>query len=236
MNLILLFNKDYIAPNRVVLKDFRKEHITTVLKSKVGETLCVGLCDGLMGEGCVICISDDEIVLDISLTQKPPNALPVTLIMPLPRPHVLKRTLQCAASLGIKKIFILNFNRVEKSLWNSSALKPAAIREQLILGLQQAKDTLMPEVMIKRSFKAFVEKELASLIQGTIPLLAHPGSPSTCPKDLEKPITLLIGPEGGIIDHELHMLSGIGFKTIDLGPRILKVESVLPYLIGALAQ
>src|SRR5208283_3585485 len=106
------------------------------------------------------------------------EALPVTLILALPRPPMLKRILFSAAMLGVKKIIILNFNRVEKSLWNSSSLKPKAIEEQLVLGLEQAKDTVMPEVIIKKRFKPFVEDELPILIKGKSALVAHPDKKS----------------------------------------------------------
>jgi RsmE family RNA methyltransferase len=164
--------------------------------------------------------------------QPPPPALPLTLIMPLARPLVLKRTLLCASSLGIKKIVILNFNRVEKSLWSSSVLRPEAIQDQLVLGLEQAKDTCLPEVMLRERFKPFVEDELPELIKGTTALVAHPGTSNWCPRQVCGPVTLVIGPEGGLVDFELQKLSETGFQAIDLGQRILRIESVLPFLIG----
>ena len=47
-------------------------------------------------------------------------------------------------------------------------------------------------------------------------------------------ITLIIGPEGGIIDYEIALLKAAGCQLIDLGPRILRTESVLPYVVGKL--
>ncbi len=233
MNLILLFDEDFISLDRVKLSDYRKDHISSILKAKVNDALTVGKCDGLMGVGIVKSIADD-VILDVTLTQKPPQALPLTLILALPRPHVLKRTLLAAASFGIKKIIILNFNRVEKSLWNSSSLKPESIKQQLVLGLEQAKDTLMPEVIIKRSFKAFVEIDLPILIKRSTAFVAHPQPGAAMSRSLQGHITLIIGPEGGIIDHELQALTALGIQQIYLGPRILRVETVLPYLLGLL--
>ncbi|MBI4309849.1 MAG: 16S rRNA (uracil(1498)-N(3))-methyltransferase [Candidatus Omnitrophica bacterium] len=231
MNLILLFKEDFIAPQRVRLSGDRKDHIQSILKAKAGDALCVGLCDGLIGRGTVV-ENETEVVLEVNFDQSPPDPLPLTLILALPRPPVLKRVLLCAASLGIKNMIILNFNRVEKSLWNSSALKTAAIQEQLVLGLQQAKDTRMPEVILEERFKPFVEDRLPGLIKGTLGLVAHPAGNGPCPHNIKGPVTLIIGPEGGIIDYELEKLVQLGFKPVDLGPRILKVESVLPYMIG----
>jgi RsmE family RNA methyltransferase len=170
MNLILLFPSDFIASTRVSLIGRRFKHIQDILKARCGKTLTVGKINGLMGQGEVKSKTKDTIELDVKLDRKPPEPLPMTLILALPRPPMLKRILFSAAMLGVKKIIILNFNRVEKSLWNSSSLKPQAIEEQLILGLEQAKDTLMPEVIIKKGFKPFVQDELPAFIKGKLAL------------------------------------------------------------------
>ena len=250
MNLILLHDSDFITPNRVRLSGRRFTHIKDVLKAECAKTLTVGKINGLMGQGTVVSKKTDAIELEVKLDQNPPEALPLTLILALPRPPALKRILFSSAQLGVKKIIILNFNRVEKSLWNSSSLKPQAITEQLVLGLEQAKDTVMPEVILKKRFKPFVEDELPALIKGTIALVAHPGGGSVIPAEAGiqlwnhchsgesrnpgRDIILVIGPEGGIIDYEIELLKAAGCQPIDLGPRILRTEYVLPYVVGRL--
>jgi RsmE family RNA methyltransferase len=249
MNLILLHDQDFITPHRVRLSDRRFIHIQDILKAQCAKTLTVGKINGLMGQGTVISKDSDVIELEVILDQKPPEALSLTLVLALPRPPMLKRILFSAAMLGIKKIIILNFKRVEKSLWNSSSLKPPAITEQLILGLEQAKDTVMPEVIIKKGFKPFVQDELPSLINGKLALVAHPNKVSVIASEAKvlmpdtrsssqsfsnviRPVVLVIGPEGGIIDYEIDLLKAAGCQTIDLGPRILRTESVLPLVVG----
>ena len=182
MNLILLSDSDFIAPNRVRLSGRRFAHIQDILKAEKGQSLTVGKINGLMGQGTVVSKTNDAIELEVKLDAKPPEALPLTLILALPRPPMLKRILFSAAMLGVKKIIILNFNRVEKSLWNSSSLKPQAIEEQLVLGLEQAKDTVMPEVILKKRFKPFVQDELPALIKGKLALVAHPDRDMVLPR------------------------------------------------------
>ena len=237
MNLILLSDSDFITPHRVRLSDRRMVHIRDILKAECAQSLTVGKINGLMGQGTVVSKKTDAIELEVKLDQNPPEALPLTLILALPRPPALKRILFSSAQLGVKKIIILNFNRVEKSLWNSSSLKPQAITEQLVLGLEQAKDTVMPEVILKKRFKPFVEDELPDLVKGKLALVAHPGNfPSFLQRGVRgvKDIVLVIGPEGGIIDYEIELLKAAGCQTIDLGPRILRTETVLPYVVGKL--
>ena len=235
MNLILFFPEDFVGKSRRVrLSGRRFEHVREILKARLGDPLCVGLAGGKIGRGKIVKMSADSLDLDVTLDEAPPPPIPVTLILALPRPPVIRRALQSATALGIKKIILLNFCRVEKSFWNSSALKPEAIREQLILGLEQARDTVMPEVVLRPRFKPFVEDELPSLIQGATALVAHPGADKPCPVNVHKPITLLIGPEGGIIPFELDLLQRAGFQTISLGQRILKTETALIMAISRL--
>jgi RsmE family RNA methyltransferase len=238
MNLILLVDPDFITPTRVRLTGRRFVHIQDILKAKAGQSLTVGRVNGLMGQGTLVHKGSDAVELNVTLDQKPPQALALTLVLALPRPPMLKRILFSAAMLGVKKIIILNFNRVEKSLWNSSSLKPPTITEQLVLGLEQAKDTIMPEVIIKKGFKPFVEDELPALIKGTQALVAHPQKENRGQRPIlnrgQRPILLVIGPEGGIIDYEIDQLKAAGCQLIDLGPRILRTDTVLPFVVGKL--
>ncbi len=232
MNLILLFDTDFISADRVRVTGRRFEHVRDIHRAHAGEGLSVGVLNGQMGKGMITAIGDDAVEMDVRLEMDPPPALPLTLIMALPRPNVLKRSLVCAASLGIKRMILLNFFRVERSLWNSSALRPEMIREHLILGLEQGKDTVLPQVDIHERFKPFVEDQLPALAKGTLGLVAHPGTGAPPPQNVRGPVTLVIGPEGGLIDYEAEMLTSLGFQMADLGPRILRVETVLPYLVG----
>ena len=232
MNLILLFPEDYIEANRVRLTGRRHRHIFSILGAKIGDELSVGLLNDKIGIGRIILIDAASLDMEVELKGVPPMPLPMTLILALPRPQALKRTLICASTLGIKRIVILNCHRVEKSLCQSTTLHESSIRDHLILGLEQAKDTILPDVTLRKLFKIFVEDELPDLIKGTIPFVAHPGALHSCPVSVRQPVTFFIGPEGGFIDYEVDKLKRLGFTDVDLGERILKVESVLPYVAG----
>jgi 16S rRNA (uracil1498-N3)-methyltransferase len=168
MNLVLLFESDFISPTRVRLEGRRFEHIQNILKATEDQALLVGKANGLMGQGRIVSFGSKEVEIEVSLTDKPPSPLPLTLIIPMVRPPMFKRILFHATTLGVKKIYVLNFARVDGGLWNSSSLRPEEIQEQLVLGLEQAKDTLMPEVIIKERFKPFVEDELPAISSETL--------------------------------------------------------------------
>ena len=200
----------------------------------VGDSVRVGELNGLMGTGIVSELNAQYALLQLHLDCPPPAPIPLTLLLAMPRPKMLRRTLQSVASMGVKQIYLINSFRVEKSFWQSPFLNPNAIQEQLILGLEQARDTQLPELHIRTRFKPFVEDELAEIINGSHALLAHPVTDMPCPVDLSQPATLAIGPEGGFIPYEIEKLCDVGFRAVHVGPRILRVETAVPALLSRL--
>jgi RsmE family RNA methyltransferase len=234
MNLLLLEAADFIAADRVILRDRRLRHLLEVHRAEPGETLRVGQLAGLMGSGQLLRLDATEAELEVTFDQPPPAKLPVTLLLALPRPKMLRRVLQTVAAMGVPRLVLLNSYRVEKSFWQTPFLEPAAIREQLILGLEQARDTVLPEVIIEKRFKPFVEDRLPQLAHGTRGLLGHPGDYPSCPRGLDEPVTLAIGPEGGWIPYEVDKLAEAGLAPVQLGERILRVETAVSALLARL--
>ncbi|WP_428036946.1 16S rRNA (uracil(1498)-N(3))-methyltransferase [Amphritea sp.] len=234
MNLILLFQTDFIATDTVVINDRRFHHIKQFYQPVEGQQLKVGLLNGDIGQGTVITLAEQSITLQIKLDKQTPSPLPLTLILALPRPKMLKRTLQTVTSMGVKQIYLINSYRVDKSYWSSPVLHEQYLTEQLLLGLEQAGDTLLPEIHLRKRFKPFVEDELPELAQPTRALVAHPYDATTCPAAETIDTTLAIGPEGGFIPYEVEKLQSAGFTAIHIGPRILRVENAVPVLLSRL--
>ncbi|MBU2013922.1 MAG: 16S rRNA (uracil(1498)-N(3))-methyltransferase, partial [Gammaproteobacteria bacterium] len=189
MNLLLLDTADFIADDRVLLRDRRLTHLQQVHRAEAGEQLRVGRVGGNMGSGQLLRLDAHEAELQVSFDQPPPAKLPVTLLLALPRPKMLRRVLQTVAAMGVPRLVLLNSYRVEKSFWQTPFLEPAAIHEQLILGLEQARDTVLPEVIIEKRFKPFVEDRLPQLAADTLGLVGHPGDFPHCPRAVTQPVT-----------------------------------------------
>jgi RsmE family RNA methyltransferase len=234
VNLLLLEQADFVADDRVLLRDRRLTHLQQVHRAEVGESLKVGLIGGDMGSGRLLRLDAGEAELQVSFDQPPPAKLPLTLLLALPRPKMLRRVLQTVATMGVPRLVLLNSYRVEKSFWQTPFLEPAAIHEQLILGLEQARDTVLPEVIIEKRFKPFVEDRLPQLTAGTLGLVGHPGDYPHCPRAVVEPVTLAIGPEGGWIPYEVEKLAAAGLQPVQLGERILRVETAVSALLARL--
>jgi len=234
MNLILLFPKDMRSLNHALVTGRQFEHIQKTLKSKPGDSLCVGRINGEIGTAIIESSNAESVLLSIEWHSQPPKSLPATLIIGLPRPKMLKRIIQTATTMGVKRLYFIHSWKVEKSFWQSPWLTDDKILENCILGLEQAKDTVMPEIHLKKRFKPFVEDELPEICKDTRKILAHPGETSPCPINIEDETTLVIGPEGGFTPYEVEKLKSAGFGAVHLGERILRVETAVPALLARL--
>lgn len=233
MNLILLESQQFTSTTTATLSERQVKHIRQVLRSEAGDILTVGKLNGNLGKAQLNIDADQYSLSDIQCNQSPPAAMPITLILALPRPQMIKRILQTVSMFGIEKLVLIHSNRVEKSFWQSPSVSDNMIREQLILGLEQAKATQLPEVVKFMRFKPFIEDSCFNITEGSQRIVAHPGdfpaSPSTAPNS---PLSLAIGPEGGFTVYEMQLWQDAGFKPVQMGERIFKVETAVTALLA----
>jgi 16S rRNA (uracil1498-N3)-methyltransferase len=234
VNLLLLEAAELAADGTARLADRRARHVLEVLRAAPGDRIQVGVVGGRMGEARILAASAAEVVLAPDLDRDPPPPAPVGLLLALPRPKILRKVLAATASMGVKRLVLLGSWRVEKSYWSSPLLAAEAMREHLLLGLEQGRDTILPEVTIRRLFKPFVEDELAATFPEPARLLAHPvgAAPLEAIAPRGPRAALAIGPEGGWTAYEAGALADRGFAPFSLGPRVLRVDAAVPYAVG----
>jgi RsmE family RNA methyltransferase len=235
MNCLLIEPEELEAEDgRVRITGRRRQHAEEILRTNVGDELRIGIVGGRLGTARVHGLDDEALELEITLDRDPIPKRALEIVLALPRPPVFRRLLSTIASLGAERLLVVGTARAEKSFWQSRVLEPEAIRERLLLGLEQASDTMLPDVEFHRYFGSLINEVLPSRLAGRRALLAHPAASRACPHALSEPITLFIGPEGGLLDFEVEKLESIGFEAVDLGPRVLRVEPVIPMLVGRL--
>ena len=234
MNLLLLEDRDFVADNRVQISGNRFMHTKKVLRGQPGMHIACGRLNGKTGTGEILSMDRSRLEMEVCLDREPPEPIPLTLVLALPRPKMVKRILQAVASLGVKEIYLINSWRVEKSFWLSDLLEKERLNRHLKLGLAQARDTILPEIRLERYFTAFVRDRLDAIATGKKRILAHPKTSQVCPVGVNKGTVLIIGPEGGFIDKEIDAFSHAGFEPYTLGARILRVETAVTALVARL--
>ncbi len=235
MNLLLLEPSEVSPDGTARLVGKRLQHAREVLQLSEGDTLRVGVLGGLCGTATVLEKTSSAWKIQVSVTEPPPPRAGVDLLLAIPRPKALKKVLPAVASLGINRLVLLNAARVEKSYFQSKVLEGDFVEELLRAGLEQGRDTVKPELIIKERFKPFVEDELDAFCADALRLLPHLGASGVMPrrKSGERAV-LAVGPEGGWVPFEVELLVSKGFLPVSLGPRPLRVEVAIPALLGAL--
>jgi RsmE family RNA methyltransferase len=237
MNLLLLEDGDFLPDGTVRLGGRRLTHAREVLKAMPDDILRVGKLGGLCGTARVL--ADDALGLHLapSLTEAPPARAGIDLILAIPRPKALKKILPAIASLGVDRLLLINAARVEKSFFDSKVLNPEYIGELFRQGLEQSRDTVLPELSMRPLFRPFVEDDLPTWARpGSSLLVLHPGSDRALTARAPKQhVTLAIGPDGGWVPFEIDLLTRAGFQSVNMGARILRTEVAIPSAVGTIS-
>lgn len=259
MNLILIHPHELDSAGLVRLTGERAEHIRSVLRSTPGKVLRIGLLNGPLGRGTVESVSGKEVTLRCEFEEQLPPRPAVDLLLALPRPKVMKRLWAQLAALGVGRIILTNAEKVERFYFDSHVLEPDFYNARLIEGLQQAGDTLLPEVQIVKQLKPFLEEEKFPAVgpersergpvahaagqrpQGVAKkLIADPSGEKTIFQCLEgnKPqrCCLAVGPEGGWTPYELEMFAAHGFQVFNAGTRILRSDTACVALLSLVSE
>lgn len=233
MNIVLLDPRQTEAEFWSITSTRQLEHLQQHVQIQVGDTLKVGIREGQRYLTEIIEVSEKAVRLKPLQEEAVPEKLPVTLIVALPRPKVLRRLIMDSVTLGVEKIILLHSYRVDKSYWQTPFLQQ--LNHYIELGLEQAGDTVAPQIELYKRFKPFVEDILPSLISSNRPAyVAHPYAGQVMPFAIQHPCTIIIGPEGGFIPYEVDLLIKNGCQAMSLGSRIIRTETVIPYVLGRL--
>jgi RsmE family RNA methyltransferase len=186
--------------------------------------------------GTVLSIHDGTIAVRCALDAGVPPRPGVDLLLAVPRPKVMRRLWAQIAALGVGQIILTNAERVERHYFDTHILTPDTYRPLLVEGLQQARDTRLPNVSVHRQFRVLVEDELDGLFERGLRLVADPAatrSAASVARESKDGRTLLaIGPEGGWNAFEIGLLEAHGFQPVGMGVRTLRTDTACVALLA----
>lgn len=232
MNL-LLFDPAELTGDTLTLADRRAHHLRTVLGVRIGDSVRAGEVGGRTGSAQILADEGSAYTLRVTLDGPPSQPLEVDLVLAVPRPKVITRTLEIAASFAVRSIDLTNAWKVDKAYLRSPRLDPQALALAARFGAEQGATTHIPQITVHDRLMALLDAKFPA--PGGLRLIAHPGAPP-----LERaitrsePTTLAIGPEGGWIDREVETFVARGFTPVSLGAPILRVEAAVASALGQL--
>jgi len=235
VNLLLLDPEELRGDGTFVVSDRRAQHLRAVLGVEVGSTVRAGIIGGAIGTADVVAIIHDDITLRFTATAATDARVPVDLVLAIPRPKVITRTIEIAASFGVGSIELTNAWKVDKSYLGSPRLDAGALALAARFGAEQGATTRIPEIRVRERLMELLDEQFIRPSTAEMRLIAHPHAPPIESVVMDvKPTVLAIGPEGGWIDRELETFVERGFKPVSIGTPILRVEAAVAAALGQL--
>jgi 16S rRNA (uracil1498-N3)-methyltransferase len=155
----------------------------------------------------------------------------VTLAVSLPKGERQRWLVEKATELGAARLVPLI---TQRSVAQPAAEAIGRLQRAVIEASKQCGRNRLMEIAEPMKWDAFVASSSDS--PAAARLVAHPGGkPLSQLTPHAAEIIFTVGPEGGFTDHEIELAIAAGWQIVDLGPRILRIETAAIALLGALA-
>ena len=224
-----LFTDQPLTPgDQVVLKGNVAQHLGRVLRSRSGDHIALFNGDGQEFAAQVLTVSKGEVSVKVGAAASPQTESPVytTLGLCLSTGARFEWAIQKATELGVGAIAPLYSERVDFSIPQDRMEKRIAHWQQIaISACEQCGRVKVPSITPPQSLAVWVEN-----VSAEQKLVLHcadntDASASAMTPGTPRDAALLIGPEGGLTDHEFAATSAEGFQLLQLGPRVLRTET-----------
>jgi len=214
-----------------VLDGPEAHHLIHVLRAKVGARVTVFDGSGLQWTAEIAKLGRAEATLTLLDSQAVDRELPfeLTLAVALPKGDRQKWLVEKATELGVTRLV---------PLWTVRAVAQpleqalARLRRTVIEASKQCGRNRLMAIGEPVPWATFVEQSRSVARR----LLAHPAAkcPGAAARGLrealagraaDEPVWAAIGPEGGFAEPEVAAATAAGWLPVDLGPRVLRIET-----------
>lgn len=237
MNSLVIFPGEGWETGRCVITGDRARSLAIGEEWQDGDEVHIALLGGERGSARVVRFSTDVIELEVMHTQPSTPLRSIDVIVGLCRPQTVKKVIQAAVMAGVRSLHLVRTDKGERSYLDSHLLRPYALQAEVIKALEQIWEGSYPVIEVHRNFNYFTSRHLGGFGESGrgLKLIASPGARPLLCKDLAgecDSLVLAIGPEAGWTQQEVNNFVGCGFEPVGLGPRVVRVEVALNYLLG----
>jgi 16S rRNA (uracil1498-N3)-methyltransferase len=218
-------NPVYLAPSLeadlVVLEGPEGHHAATVRRTRVGEVVDLVDGRGTRCTGTVTATARDSITVEVtSRVEEPAPAAHITLVQALAKGERAELAVETSTEVGVdvvvpwqaaRSVVRWEGERGRKALerWRSTAREAA----------KQARRAWFPTVLDP------VQTSQITSLPGTLLVLHEAATTSLTAVPVDGDVVLVVGPEGGITDEELAVLTAAGGIAVRLGATVLRTST-----------
>lgn len=215
-----------LGPGPVLVQGAEAHHLAVVCRLRPGDAVCLFNGDGREYAARITSVNRREVSVEILAVESPKRELPFRLDVaaPLPRGDRAQFLLEKLTELGVTSFTPL---RTARSVVHPSETKLDKLQRYVIEASKQCGRNVLLEVRPMADWSTFCRA-------GELPprrVLAHPGEKKgrdSFEKSSPDPFLdtiAAVGPEGGFTEEEIAQARAADWHLLDLGPRILRVET-----------
>lgn len=224
-----------IIGSEILLPASACTHLLRVLRLREGAELVVfdGAGNEHSAELCRIVGHHVHVRIGTKINRASESPLHITLVQGISRGERMDWTLQKATELGISAIVpVLTTRSVVKLDDKQSAKKHDHWQSIVISACEQSGRSVVPKVHTPMSLNEYLSNKNNDHDR----LLLEPNATTTLAglAQASTHIDLLIGPEGGLDDSEIKQAKQANFKSVSLGPRVLRTETAAVVALSVL--
>lgn len=240
------FFLDQVDPGQeyVILSDQAAHHMESVLRLKAGDR--VELCDGRGNAWHGVIEKVDPETIRVRLAGRrdleKESPLELTLALAFARSDRMELVLRQATEMGVNRFFAFRAQRSQYGLSGNQKIKREERWQKIAReAMCQCQRTRLPQIQVVESISEFLDRTapevgsdddslrvLASEEEREQSLITLWHLFPKCGK-----ILAVVGPEGGWTETEESQFTEAGFKTVHLGPRILRLETAAIALLAS---
>jgi 16S rRNA (uracil1498-N3)-methyltransferase len=191
---------------------------------RLGAGAAVSLVDGrgARARAVVVRESKDSVTVEVGDVEQV-EALPdVHLMVPVADRDRMLWLAEKGAELGVTSWRPVLWKRSRSvAQRGEGTMFGAKVRARMIAALEQSGGAHLPQIFPE----APLERALAAVPASGTRLVLDPGASPVFGVHVEAPVTLALGPEGGLEPSEMAELRSSGFTAVSLGPGILRFET-----------
>jgi 16S rRNA (uracil1498-N3)-methyltransferase len=218
-----------LAPGPIDLAGPEAHHLATVCRLRPGDRVCLFNGDGREYPAEVTAAGKRSVSLHVVGVEETARELGFRLevAVPLPKGDRAQFLVEKLTELGVTSLVPL---RTARSVVHPGETKRDKLQRYVIEASKQCGRNVLMAVAPLADWEAYC-------VRGDLParrLLAHPGE-TAGDWSVRADCAMAVGPEGGFTDAEVALARGAGWRTVGLGPRVLRVETaalVLATLAG----
>jgi 16S rRNA (uracil1498-N3)-methyltransferase len=216
-----LFSSDALVAGGTVTLSEEAAHHIRVARVAVGE--CIALRDGAgkAAVGTLVKVSRSAALVDVTETSEIARPAPIHLLAPVADRDRMLWLAEKVTELGVTSWRPLLWRRSKSvSPRGEGSMFQGKVRARMTSALIQSGGGWLPDIFPE----ATIERAVAAAPLGTRLLLAMDGEPIVGVR-MKTPVTIALGPEGGMEPAERDTFIGAAFLPVKLGETTLRFET-----------